>query len=194
MRPPLIVHWPYALVYWGIFIWAYAQEFGLNRRTAKIKGPQDAGSFHLVILVQALANAAGFFIAFVGKSGALPWPLLWFWAGLALMVAGRWLRRHCFRMLGESFTAVVVVKPEQQVIERGAYRWVRHPSYTAGMMLFAGSMLALANWLSVVVVLCGAIVAYSYRVHVEERALLETLGEPYRDYMRRTKRFIPLFL
>lgn len=194
MHPPLITHWAYALVYWGTFIWAYAPEFGLNRRTAKVKTSQDAGSFLVVTLVQALAIFAGFFIAFAGKFGALPWPLLWFWAGVALMIAGRSLRRHCFRMLGESFTAVVVVKPEQAVIERGAYRWVRHPSYSAGMVLFTGNMLALANWLSVVVVLCGAIVAYSYRVRVEERALLATLGEPYRDYMQRTKRFIPLFL
>jgi len=35
------------------------------------------------------------------------------------------------------------------------------------------------------------IVVYGYRVAVEERALVATLGDAYREYMRRTKRFIP---
>jgi protein-S-isoprenylcysteine O-methyltransferase Ste14 len=37
----------------------------------------------------------------------------------------------------------------------------------------------------------AAIAAYGYRVRVEERALLDTVGEPYSTYMRERKRFIP---
>jgi protein-S-isoprenylcysteine O-methyltransferase Ste14 len=32
---------------------------------------------------------------------------------------------------------------------------------------------------------------YSRRVKAEEKALLDTIGEPYRAYMARTKRIIP---
>jgi protein-S-isoprenylcysteine O-methyltransferase Ste14 len=191
MHPPLIAHSPYALVYWAVFLWAYVPEFALNSKSRHLPRQQDAGSFPVIMLIQGLAMGAGFAIAFAGQSGVMPHQLLWFLAGLAVVVAGRLLRRHCLRMLGESFTAIVVVRPEQQIIERGAYRWVRHPSYTAGILLFAGSMLALGNWLSVAVVLCSAALAYAYRIHVEERALLKTLGEPYREYMQRTKRLIP---
>lgn len=187
----LISIWPYGAIYWAVFICAYVPEFLLNRRSRPLPGLQDAGSFRVVMLVQGLATAAGFFIGFQSKFGALGHQRFWFWIGVILIATGALLRRHCFRMLGNSFTAVVVVKPGQQVIERGAYRWVRHPSYTAGMVLFTGTMLALANWLSVAIVLLGALLAYTYRVHVEERALLEILGEPYRAYMERTKRFIP---
>jgi protein-S-isoprenylcysteine O-methyltransferase Ste14 len=191
MNTPLIVHWPYAAVYWAVFLWVYAPEFSLTRRSRPLPVTQDAGSLSVVMLLQGAGMFAGFAIAFTGRFGALVHQRLWFSIGIGIMIAGRLLRRHCFRMLGESFTAVVVVRPEQQVVERGAYRWVRHPSYTAGMLLFAGSMLALGNWMSVAAVLAGAILAYSYRVHVEERALLQTLGEPYRAYMQRTKRFVP---
>jgi protein-S-isoprenylcysteine O-methyltransferase Ste14 len=177
-----------------VFAWAYVPEFILNLRTRSLLGRQDAGSFRLVMVVQGLAMGAGFAIAFNVRFGVLGQQRLWFFIGLGVMLAGSSFRRHCFRMLGKSFTAVVVVNPDQQIIERGAYRWIRHPSYTAGMLLFAGSMLALGNWLSVVIVLSGAIVAYSYRVRVEERALLETLGAPYRAYMQRTKRFVPKLL
>jgi protein-S-isoprenylcysteine O-methyltransferase Ste14 len=110
------------------------------------------------------------------------------------MVAGSLLRRHCFRMLGSSFTAVVVVAPGQQMVERGAYRWVRHPSYSAAALVYAGMALALGNWVSVAIVLTAAVLTYGYRVRVEERALVQTLGEPYRAYMQRTKRFIPLII
>jgi protein-S-isoprenylcysteine O-methyltransferase Ste14 len=32
---------------------------------------------------------------------------------------------------------------------------------------------------------------YSYRISVEEHALLAALGEPYREYMQRTRRLVP---
>ncbi len=40
---------------------------------------------------------------------------------------------------------------------------------------------------------CMAI-AYSYRIGVEERALVAALGEPYMQYMQRTHRIIPFLL
>jgi protein-S-isoprenylcysteine O-methyltransferase Ste14 len=191
---PLIDQWPYATIYWAVFIWAYVPEFVLNRRSRKLRGPQDAGSFRMVMVVQSTAMGGAFAIAFAGRFGGLQQQHLWFWLGLITMIAGSLLRRHCFRMLGTSFTAVVVVTPEQQVVERGAYRWLRHPSYTAAALVFLGQTLALGNWVSVVIMLCATFLSYSYRVRIEERALVATLGEPYRAYMQRTKRFIPMIV
>src|SRR5207244_11386939 len=71
-------------------------------------------------------------------------------AGIGCLVAGGLLRRHCFRMLGDSFTYDVRVATGQRVVERGAYRYVRHPSYTAGLLLLGGIRLALGNWLSLI--------------------------------------------
>jgi protein-S-isoprenylcysteine O-methyltransferase Ste14 len=51
--------------------------------------------------------------------------------------------------------------------------------------------MALANWASLVAMLAGGLIGLLYRVRVEERALVEALGQPYMDYMRTTKRFIP---
>jgi protein-S-isoprenylcysteine O-methyltransferase Ste14 len=94
-------------------------------------------------------------------------------------------------MLGSSFTGAVIVKPQQTVVDRGAYRYVRHPSYTAGLILFTGVGLALGNWLSLVVLVVVVGLVYAYRVHIEERALLAVLGDQYRQYMMRTQRFVP---
>lgn len=88
----------------------------------------------------------------------------------------------------------VQVHAGQEVVERGAYRWVRHPSYTAGILLFAGIGVALGNWASVAASLAIAVFGYLYRVAVEERALVATLGTVYEEYMKRTRRFIPFVL
>ena len=94
-------------------------------------------------------------------------------------------------MLGDSFTGAVRVQAGQAVIERGAYRYVRHPSYTAGMLMYVGLGLALSNWLSLLVLVLATAIVYGYRVSVEERALVATLGERYVAYVRRTRRFVP---
>ena len=108
-----------------------------------------------------------------------------------MILLGSLLRRYCWRVLGEYFTGDVTAKPDQPVITSGPYRLVRHPSYTAGMMMFIGVGLALGNWVSLALLTIATIATYSYRVAIEERALLETIGEPYRSYMRERKRFIP---
>jgi len=101
------------------------------------------------------------------------------------------LRRYCWRALGEYFTGDVKARADQPVIRSGPYRFVRHPSYTGAMMMFVGIGLALGNWVSLALVTIAAIAAYSYRVAVEERALVEAIGDPYKAYMKERKRFIP---
>jgi protein-S-isoprenylcysteine O-methyltransferase Ste14 len=117
-----------------------------------------------------------------------------FCAGTAMIIAGSLLRRHCFRVLGEYFTGDVRARADQPVIDRGAYRWVRHPSYTAGILMFAGIGVALGSWASAAIMIIAAFAVYSYRVSVEERALVEAIGEPYAAYMRTRKRFIPFIV
>ncbi len=189
---PLVFVWPYALVFWVVLVWAFSVEFRIVSKGADPSAKaQDAGSRRLIRIGQPLAIIAAFVIAVNVGSAALPHPVWLFWAGVAAMVGGSLLRRHCFRMLGASFTGAVTVRPEQPVVERGAYRYVRHPSYTAAALMFLGIGLALGNWVGLPVLLAVTSGTYWYRVVVEERALAATIGDPYRSYMRRTKRFVP---
>jgi protein-S-isoprenylcysteine O-methyltransferase Ste14 len=65
------------------------------------------------------------------------------------------------------------------------------PDYTGFLLALAGVMLAsYANWLALIGVL-PALVGFLYRIRVEERVLSDELGDPYRSYMRRTKRLVP---
>jgi protein-S-isoprenylcysteine O-methyltransferase Ste14 len=192
MAPLVVFSWPYGLFFMAVMYWAFAPEFRIiSRQTEPATSAQDAGSKRAIAIGQGLAMLVAFAIAASVPAGRLPHPFALFWAGLATIVAGSLLRRHCWRMLGASFTGAVIVKPDQAVVDRGAYHYVRHPSYTAGAILFLGIGLALGNWIGLVVLVGAVAAVYGYRVRVEESALVATIGESYRSYMSRTKRFVP---
>ena len=194
MRPLPFV-WPYALVYWAIYAWTFFPEWKIvkdARKSAKRADSQDRGSIRFILTVQWIALFIAYPIAFV-RAWSFPeraqLPL--FVVGVLMMVSGSLLRRYCWRTLGKYFTGDVQAQRDQPVIRSGPYRWVRHPSYTGGMMMMIGLGLTLGSWVSVALLTIATITAYGYRVAVEERVLLDTIGEPYGSYMKERKRFIP---
>jgi protein-S-isoprenylcysteine O-methyltransferase Ste14 len=133
-------------------------------------------------------------LGYIVPAGA-PEPLreVFLAAGIVLIVAGVVIRWIAITTLGRSFTVTVTVRSDQTVVDRGVYRLIRHPSYAAGLLSVLGCLLACANVASLAGLLV-AIAGYTYRIRVEESALLGTLGDPYRTYMRRTKRLIPFLV
>jgi protein-S-isoprenylcysteine O-methyltransferase Ste14 len=194
MRPLLFV-WPYALVFWADYIWAFLPEWKVVQsgiEGAKVADSKDSGSMRVLLGGMWIALFLAFPLAFVRAwwfSSRAQLPL--FAVGVFLIFLGSLLRRYCWRTLGQYFTGDVRARPDQPVIRTGPYRLVRHPSYTAGMMMFIGIGLALGSWFSFALLTIATIATYGYRVVIEERALLDTIGEPYRSYMKEKKRFVP---
>lgn len=114
-----------------------------------------------------------------------------FAAGVVVIGAGAILREWSIWTLGRYFTFDVRIAGGQQVVDRGPYRWVRHPSYTALLMLFGGIGLVTVNWLALVVMLVLPSLSLVYRIRVEEAALLDGIGEAYRDYAQGRPRLVP---
>ena len=191
MHSPAIFHLPLAVPFWIIFFFAFVREARVIRPALGEKpSAQDAGTFRALMvgspLVLLAAGAASY-----ASWLPMPAPTAAALVGMALIVAGAALRRHCFRVLGTSFTGVVAVQEGQRVVQSGVYGLVRHPSYTAAFIMFIGVGLAVQDWLSVAILLFAHCYLYGRRVVAEERALVATLGAAYADYMLRTKRFIP---
>jgi len=111
--------------------------------------------------------------------------------GIVLIILGIILRQWSMAILGKFFSAVVGIQKDQQVIEKGPYKYVRHPSYSGALIIFIGLGLALQSWAAVITLTLLFIIAYGYRIYVEEKALISELGEPYIEYKKRTKRLIP---
>jgi len=105
--------------------------------------------------------------------------------------AGTAVRVWALRVLGGQFRRDVVVTRDQPVVTGGPYRWVRHPSYTGALLIFDGFGLALANALSLLVLVVLPGLAYLRRIRVEEAELESVLGERYLSYARGRARLIP---
>jgi protein-S-isoprenylcysteine O-methyltransferase Ste14 len=116
---------------------------------------------------------------------------LQFWIGIAVMLCGLAFRWYSIKVLGRFFTRSVATREGQYVVETGPYRLIRHPSYSGALLMFLGMGIAMTNWASLLVIMAGAGIGYAWRVHIEEQALCAGLGQQYRDYMQRTRRFVP---
>jgi protein-S-isoprenylcysteine O-methyltransferase Ste14 len=110
--------------------------------------------------------------------------------GVAVGAIAVWVGYQAHRTLGTSFTATLKTLGEHRLIIQGIYRWVRHPMYTSFFAILAANFLVTANGL-----IGGLAVIYSLliveRAGHEERMMLESFGEDYRQYMQRTGRFCP---
>jgi len=191
MRPLPFV-WPYAGVFWILFVWAFWPEFGILRRAQRSGNSADSKSLQVIMLGMQVAYLGAFPLAWVpGFRLAPAHQVAVFWCGMALLASGSLLRRHCWRMLGASFTGDVRARPDQQVVTRGAYAILRHPSYTGGILMNTGMGVALGSWASALLLAVTSFAVYGYRIAVEERALLAAIGEPYREFMSTRKRLIP---
>lgn len=151
----------------------------LNRRGARV----DHGSLVVVALAVYAGLFGGFELAHRVQSAAIAdgrWVL--FVVGMVLMCAGIAIRQWAVALLGGFFTVDVRVHAGQSVVERGPYRWVRHPSYTGLILTLVGFGLALGNWAALIVLAVLPTAGLVVRIRFEERALLDGLGEPYRRF------------
>jgi protein-S-isoprenylcysteine O-methyltransferase len=176
----------------GLIYVASEAVLSLTRRAKKGEArAADRGSLRLLWIVIALSVAAAFSCAPAFPSAALRDAAMWQRMGTALFAAGLVLRWYSIVHLGRFFTVNVAIAADHRVIDTGPYRFVRHPSYTGALMAFLGLALCLANWISLAAMMLPIVAVFLLRIRVEEAALLQALGDQYRNYMGRTKRLIP---
>jgi protein-S-isoprenylcysteine O-methyltransferase Ste14 len=118
-------------------------------------------------------------------------PLVSLTVGIVLFVCGEALRVWSKVALGRYFTYSVHTSTDQPVIAAGPYRVLRHPSYTGIMLMVIGLGAVWGNWAGLVAVTVLTMVGLSYRIRVEERALLADLGDRYEAFAAHRKRLIP---
>ena len=114
---------------------------------------------------------------------ALGWPML----GLAL--AAQALRYWAIATLGPRWNMRVIVVPGAPPVDRGPYRWLRHPNYVAVAIEGLALPLVHGAWLTALVFSVANAWLLAVRIRCEERALAT-----YCDYDARLgalPRFVP---
>jgi protein-S-isoprenylcysteine O-methyltransferase Ste14 len=184
------------VLFWIVFyLWAGSEMYlGWKTRLKAGAVASDANSRWLLVSSIWVGIAIGFASAFAVPGAAFTsGRRTMLYLGIGLMVLGLALRWYSIRVLGTSFTYTVATRADQRVVDAGPYRWIRHPSYTGALITIFGILLALTNPLAFVG-LVPPLAGYAYRIRVEEGTLIRSLGEPYRSYMKRTKRLIPFLI
>jgi protein-S-isoprenylcysteine O-methyltransferase Ste14 len=167
-------------------------EVSIRLRSRMNRGGSNADQGSIVAVVVALGAGVGVAVwSAAGSATLIPGGWLPFALGLLMMWLGIALRQWAVLTLGPFFTVVVRVTEGQSVVDRGPFRWVRHPSYSGLLLTLVGLGFALGNWLSVLALAVLPSIGLVIRIRVEERALEAALGEPYREYAARHKRLVP---
>ncbi len=122
----------------------------------------------------------------------------WSQMPLFLQVVGAMALVGSFLLISQTFRENSFLSPtvriqqerRQTVISTGPYRYVRHPMYAGGLLLFLGTSLLLGSWFGLLLAM-AFIPAGAVRAILEERALREELPG-YDAYMAQVKyRLIP---
>lgn len=111
-------------------------------------------------------------------------------AGAALMLLGTALRLAAMRTLGRAFRTEIRVEPNQQLVQSGVYRSLRHPSETGLLAIALGAGLLLESIAAMPLGLCllGTVLL---RLAWEDRQLAAAFGPQFERYAARVPRLLP---
>lgn len=115
------------------------------------------------------------------------------WLGVALGVASMLSARWVLRAIGSNVSETILTKSAHQRVTHGPYRWIRHPIYTTGTVLFVSLGLIAANWFILTFALIALVSIRCVVVPMEERELIARFGAAYEQYRRGTGAMTPRF-
>jgi protein-S-isoprenylcysteine O-methyltransferase Ste14 len=112
--------------------------------------------------------------------------ILLYLLGLTIAVVGR-------VQLGNNWANLedYQVLPDQSLVQRGIYGYIRHPIYLGDILLILGLELALNSWLVIGVI---PLIIIVLRQTQEEENILQDAFPEYNNYRKQTKMFIPFII
>jgi len=162
-----------------------------QRDKREITKTGDKGSIWLLTISIAIGYWLSFIIASTKFGRIYHWNTLLV-IGSVLILAGLLIRVTSILKLKQQFTYTVTKIENHELIETGLYRIIRHPGYLGQLIIFLGISTCLSNWLSITAMVVPVLIGYLIRINVEEKFMVEQMGQKYLDYKKRTKRLIPM--
>lgn len=177
-------------------LWLVSEILLSLLRRAKNKSKDFDKSNSLILwMINILSISIGINIA--AKSGSsgigsfsIGYPLTGY-IGLLLIISGIAVRWTAILTLGRQFTTTLTIVENHKIIDRGIYKYIRHPSYTGSLMSFLGLSISFSNWVTFIIIFVPILFGYIHRINIEEKLLVNHFGEEYIIYARKTHRLIP---
>lgn len=156
----------------------------------RLKSKERAKEQDLVVKLSGLMFLAGFIVA--GLNVRFQWCVLSVWISLpaaAVFIVGYLLYAQVLRE-NEFLSRVIEIQENQRVIDTGLYAVVRHPMYSATLLMFLSMPLMLGSWISFLIFLVYPVLIGRRILH--EEAFLEQKLDGYRAYKQKVRyRLIP---
>ncbi len=166
-------------------------ELALSRRHAawaRARGGIEVGRGHfrwMALLHTGLLAGCAAEVLLLGRAfhPLLAGPML----AVALLAQG--LRYWAVLALGPLWNVRVIVVPGAAAVDRGPYRWVRHPNYVAVVAEGIAVPLLHTAWLTAAAFTALNAALLVVRIRCEERALAAHMG--YAERLGARPRFVP---
>lgn len=172
---------PAAIIIGTILIILFSWSISLKHK--RYHGIPRFFAFESIYLLVLLNFRVWFHDPFCLKQ-VISWILLILSAYVAL--AGYFLLKKKGRSKGNFENTTVLVKS-------GVYRLIRHPLYFSLFLLGTGVMMKDPVVPAIVLGVIN-LIAVGLTALTEEKEMVEKFGEPYKEYMKETKMFIPFIL
>jgi protein-S-isoprenylcysteine O-methyltransferase Ste14 len=158
-----------------------------------LRRPQSHGFYRFfaweAILALLVLNAPLWFVERFAPHQLVSWVLLL--ASLLVLFPGLYQLRRMGRPDGQRQDAeLFAFERTSQLVSSGIFGYIRHPLYASLLLLTWGVACKQPNSLSLVLALLASLALW-LTAKRDEAECLAQFGEAYRDYMQRSKMFIP---
>jgi protein-S-isoprenylcysteine O-methyltransferase Ste14 len=113
--------------------------------------------------------------------------------GLMITIMGLSFALWARVVLGSNWSLDVNFKEKHELIQKGPYAYVRHPIYSALLLMFSGTAIAIGN-LGGFLGFPVLFISFWIKLHQEETLLIRHFKEEYLNYKKKVKALIPYVL
>jgi len=167
--------------------WIFMILFYLPILIFSIKGKTTSKRLAVSVPIkhERLLNYISTVVGFGGFIYSIFLPLqlgkVWFFIGLVVLLIAI--------VISLSATFFVLNTPTDKPFTKGPYRYSRHPYYVAETLIFASIAIASVSWVFLMLTVIMGIFHLIY-APAEEQYCLKRYGKDYKEYMKRTPRWI----
>ncbi len=164
----------------------------ISRRSLKQPGSHGFYRFFAwtAILVLAILNLPRWFASPLAPHQLISWVLL-LSSPIPLILGIRMLRKNGESRGEVEGSANYAFENTTHLVTSGVYKYIRHPLYASLLFLTWGIFAKEPRSVAGIVLAVTASIFLYLTAHKEEEENIRTFGAEYKDYIKKTKRFIP---
>ena len=114
--------------------------------------------------------------------------------GFIMFISASILRNRAIIALGECYSPHIKITQNHTLIQRGPYKFIRHPIYLSIIIELLGAILIANAYYAMALGLLTYVPLLMMRLYYEEKMLIDKFGEQYQIYKDKVPLLLPLKL